>query len=980
MSRSVYRIIITIVLTCFIWTHGGIYSIAVAAKTKTLKRVNINKPKTKKEKSLETKLTESVQAIETALEDSSLDMTIQKSRMKSEKEKIQALDVKIKEQLKSTEEKLKNAKLPKEILKRHEKFVQEYETKLKELYKIIDDIDAVKIQATYKTKAKKTKNLLKKFQKPPKKSYFDPNNLPHSSRKPIDKKPRLHKKDFENDFGKNQATRSTDSTLLASIGSMQGILGQNIAAAMDQPGPVDLAQNIEVKFTPDIVAKAAELEHHPVKIYNWVRNNIEFVPTYGSIQGAQMTLETLQGNAFDTASLLIALLRASNIPARYAMGTVEIPIDQVMNWVGDFTSDQAALEFIARGHIPINGITQGGKFISAQMEHVWVKAYVDYMPFRGARHQQGKGDTWISLDASFKQYDYTNGIDMEAAVPFNAQAFVDDVTASATINEEEGYVTGLDSLLINNTLQNYQSQVENYIEQNYPDATVGDVLGKSVIIKKEYPYLLGTLPYQKVVMGASYADIPDQLRHKLSFELKKDVLDMTPLSTTKSLPELAGKKITLSYSPATPGDEAVIESYLPEPHLDGSPIQPDELPESLPAYLINVIPELRVDGEVVATGTPVGLGNAETFTMQFYDPTSSEVPIVNEIDAGVYQAIGLNLGKISQAQVDELKAKLETTKAQLEAQNYSEITKEEILGDLFHTTAIIYHAELGISSYVSSKTIGVASLVHPSETMFGTGLKVESTFGVPHTVAPEGLIMDADRLMFAVKSLDGISDKEKNYMLNTGTASSALEHSVPEKVFSTPDSPAIGISAVKALQIANEQGIRIYNVNKDNITSVLPQLEIDSQVKNEINNAVNAGKEVTVSGANIDFNGWVGCGYITIDPETGAGAYMITGGDNGAMTSLSWGAALFLFLAGTGILQIGVLVLALLIAVNIISNLVLYWINAECSAGGLEYLAYAVIVLLPFLAGRGIESIRSFIIAFIGVEGAAAGTNIICQR
>jgi transglutaminase-like putative cysteine protease len=66
-------------------------------------------------------------------------------------------------------------------------------------------------------------------------------------------------------------------------------------------------------------------------MYTWVHDNIAFLPTYGSIQGAQMTLEAKQGNAFDTASLLIALLRAANIPARYVHGTVQIPIDKVMN-------------------------------------------------------------------------------------------------------------------------------------------------------------------------------------------------------------------------------------------------------------------------------------------------------------------------------------------------------------------------------------------------------------------------------------------------------------------------------------------------------------------------------------------------------------------------------------------------------------------------------------------------------------------------
>lgn len=50
----------------------------------------------------------------------------------------------------------------------------------------------------------------------------------------------------------------------------------------------------------------------------------------------------------------------------------------------------------------------------------------------------------------------------------------------------------------------------------------------------------------------------------------------------------------------------------------------------------------------------------------------------------------------------------------------------------------------------------------------------------------------------------------------------------------------------------------------------------------DIQNAVSAGKAVTVSKTNITDNGWTGCGYIVINPETGAGAYMISGGLNGA--------------------------------------------------------------------------------------------------
>jgi transglutaminase-like putative cysteine protease len=71
------------------------------------------------------------------------------------------------------------------------------------------------------------------------------------------------------------------------------------------------------------------LGHNPVAIQNWVRNTIEWVPTWGAIQSAQDTLDKQRGNAVDIASLQIALLRAGNIPARYQFGTVELPAGNV---------------------------------------------------------------------------------------------------------------------------------------------------------------------------------------------------------------------------------------------------------------------------------------------------------------------------------------------------------------------------------------------------------------------------------------------------------------------------------------------------------------------------------------------------------------------------------------------------------------------------------------------------------------------------
>lgn len=532
------------------------------------------------------------------------------------------------------------------------------------------------------------------------------------------------------------------------------------------------------------------------------------------------------------------------------------------------------------------------------MEHVWVEAFVDYFPSRGAKHKQGEGDTWVKLDPSFKQYSYIAGMDIKTAVPFDAQNLLTQMHTGATKSETQGYITGINSLLVQQTMQDYQARVQNYVQENAINPTIGDVLGRKDIVKQELPYLLGTLPYRTAVKGATFTTIPDSLRHKLSFSVTNEAADQTfvdpdappvadtSLNATKTLPELAGKKITLSYGPATVQEEMVINSYLPRPHADGTPIQPSELPATLPAYLVNLKPELRIDGQVVATGAAVGLGGTNIFSMTFSDPAYGASQVTNYVDAGVYQAIGLNLGEISPEQLAGLKDQFEATKTRLQNQDYVGLSKNELIGDPLFATALAYHAQLTAFNHIYARSLRVNALTLPSETLFATKMRVMTLWGIPRYVSSAGLNMDADYLMQVVKAKDGNSDTVKQYMLTSGMTSSALEHAVPEQLFSTPEMPAQGISTAKALKIANDSEIPIYNITQANLAVVLPQLQIGQQVKDEIANAVNAAKTVTVSKSNISYNGWTGCGYSITDPETGAGAYMISGGSSGSDTKV----------------------------------------------------------------------------------------------
>ena len=148
-----------------------------------------------------------------------------------------------------------------------------------------------------------------------------------------------------------------------------------------------------------------------------------------------------------------------------------------------------------------------------------------------------------------------------------------------------------------------------------------------------------------------------------------------------------------------------------------------------------------------------------------------------------------------------------------------------------------------------------------------------------------------------------------------GQYASAMEHAAPEAFWvdktkcshtdengriqnPTSNPCAEAISAVKAIAIAQSEGQKIYTINKQNAQTALAKLPIGGEVGSEIRNAVNAGKEVTVHEKSINKHGWKGFGYIVIDPETGAGAYLIEGSGNGSyLLGIVAGFALVSFLA-----------------------------------------------------------------------------------
>lgn len=63
---------------------------------------------------------------------------------------------------------------------------------------------------------------------------------------------------------------------------------------------------------------------------------------------------------------------------------------------------------------------------------------------------------------------------------------------------------------------------------------------------------------------------------------------------------------------------------------------------------------------------------------------------------------------------------------------------------------------------------------------------------------------------------------------------------------------------------------------------VLPKLQLSGTVMSDIRDAINAGRTVTTHEKSIQYKGWNGSGYVTLDPKYGTGAYLIGGGANGS--------------------------------------------------------------------------------------------------
>ncbi|MBC7248827.1 MAG: hypothetical protein H5T62_00955 [Anaerolineae bacterium] len=330
---------------------------------------------------------------------------------------------------------------------------------------------------------------------------------------------------------------------LASAGWVEPDEAQQVLSSQQAPVEGQDVQNLaaglptsETEATPEILALAQALQNDPKLIFDYVHNYIDYVPTYGSANGATATLYARRGNDWDQASLFIALMRAAGYTANYVVGDVVYSVSRLANWTGVENDINVVGNVFANGGVPVEGVPDGLK-----ITRVWAQAVIG-------------GQTYV-FDPAMKEYQDVTGIDLAAATGYDQATFLSRAQSGATVTGD--YAQNMNEANIRADLATYSTNLVNYIEDNVPNASVAEVIGGHEIIPTEMSTYPTSLPYALSVSNeTTYTTLPDTYRHTL--RVQHEGIDYT----FKTF-EIATRRVSIFYRD---GD------YVPILRVDGTPV------------------------------------------------------------------------------------------------------------------------------------------------------------------------------------------------------------------------------------------------------------------------------------------------------------------------------------------------------------------------------------------------------------------------
>ncbi|MCK5061892.1 transglutaminase domain-containing protein [Candidatus Parcubacteria bacterium] len=638
----------------------------------------------------------------------------------------------------------------------------------------------------------------------------------------------------------------------------------------------DLAETDEIFITPAIEAKAAELGNNFIKIYSWVKNNIDYEPYYGSMKGSNETLVDMAGNDCDQASLLIALLRATGrTPAKYIRGDKELTIEALMNWVGVkmpegdavtqeeiIKRQEAAVAIMRNNKIPIEAIydLETGEIESVIFDHISVALY--------------NGNFWGLVNPSLKTYVNTKGVGGLNISKENIEAF-----ANAAINFETYDILSVNQTVVSDFLQQQVNAID-------PSLTPEKILGKREILVSQKiipPLYLARGLVKDERYAEESSEMWDDLRYKVEVTMPGGNQYVAFLS------ELAGKGFSLVYTAANEYSQAVIDYY----GIYNIPLR---------YYNVQMRPTLRIDDKIVAEGASIGLGlRGQYLKVGFLRPgASGEWEYTNKsLLAGSVYGMPTTTQKTSLNEVLRLAEAL-NEKVLASGLSDDDETTNDMKAEALHMKGSLYFALVDEFLKIASGSLDVVSVNHISMAYVVNEIKpVYKCYGLwfwrvcylDHVEEGGGHI-DVVRNVMCSTSTTGNRDNEILWMGMCGFIGTNMEHAIWEMLYKIK---AVSTGAVFAKAAEENIKIHVFN-NPATLEAGLAAISAYDVVKNHIRAYVNAGytamipqRAVTIGCDLYGQGGWYGHGWMVFDPDTGSAGYMICGGLHGETTMANGG-------------------------------------------------------------------------------------------
>ncbi len=586
---------------------------------------------------------------------------------------------------------------------------------------------------------------------------------------------------------------------------------------------------------PDLIGdKVAELGGNPMELYAFVLNEISPILSAGAMRGPVSVLKTREGNDAEQAGLLAALFREAGYPARLAWGIQEVGIQSLYNHygAGDFRTLERTLTAAGIAWEPV---LVGGAPSAYRLERVWSEVWLPFGNFRGVV-LDASGATWVTLDPYLKNLERLGTPPVLDRMNFDGGSWVEAYLAGTDCTgslHQVGACPAPRDLLFDDVVAFLDGSV----------TTLEEEAAQPQINVQSEPILPTAMGGKITAVSGVDVELPEEWRHRIRMIARDGVL--TLFDGEFSVTEMVGKETVIWFVPATIDDEAILAAYGGEMWR-------------VPPYLINVTPELRIDGAPVQRGVE-GIGMGRTFEWEYVlnAPGGNSIGFVNPALAGVPTGLGLAPG----------------------LSGY-----EPVFGEPSNTLEVLASLTTswldGVGRFETEMAaLSGGTVIRPFPNMVSVAsvMRVENSLGLIERLEWLGVSVDAD---VHASRLAGEPEAQRQWLEMVELDASARERLLFEQGYETPS-----ISADKALILAAATGVTIHHIDSSNLGVILPSLPFDDDVLDEIEGWVLAGGEAWVPAAELQTLEWTGVGYRLWDPETGESRYQLAGRLSGGMTA-----------------------------------------------------------------------------------------------